>query len=320
MQMKLRLRKIRNDTRWRMHGAACSLGTINPELYKTDELEGEYDQYPDDHIGRVWLQLEYFSDSEKLLVNLIKAKNLPSRLIGSINACDPYVRLYLMPDERRYLQTKTRRKTCNPRFDETFCFQITAKELEDRALKLTFYDVDRDKKHQVIGHVLCLLKDLAPWEGKRMIRRDLEREVSLSPRQLGQLELTLCYNDNLERLTVTVGAARQLKVEDDRSDKNEFQARIALMQQTKVTKTKKTGVVKGTDSPSFYESFNFKVAPDALDTTAVCVTVTVGKKSDNVVGRVQLGSFMFSRGKALEHWDQMVARKREHVKQWHTLS
>lgn len=46
-----------------------------------------------------------------------------------------------------------------------------------------------------------------------------------------------------------------------------------------VTKTKKTGVVKGTDSPSFYESFNFKVAPDALDTTAVCVTVTVGKKS-----------------------------------------
>lgn len=73
-------------------GAACALGTINPELYKTEELEGDLDQYPEDHIGRVWLQLEYHSDAEKLLVTLIKAKNLPSRLIGSINSCDPYVR------------------------------------------------------------------------------------------------------------------------------------------------------------------------------------------------------------------------------------
>nr|XP_045605770.1 synaptotagmin-15-like isoform X1 [Procambarus clarkii] len=302
-------------------GATCSLGAINPELYKTDELEGELDQYPDDHIGRVWLQLEYHTDAEKLLVTLIKAKNLPSRLIGSINSCDPYVRLFLMPDERRYLQTKIRKKTCNPRFDETFGFQITAKELEERALKLTFYDVDRDKKHQVIGHVLFLLKDLHALEGKKMLRRDLEREVSLSPRELGQVELSLCYNDNLERLTVTVADTKQLKVDKElQQEKNEFQARIALMQQTKITKSKKTGVVKSSDSPSFNESFHFKVAPDALDTTAVSVIITVGRKADNVVGRVQLGSFMFSRGRALEHWNLMLSKSRQHVKQWHTLT
>ncbi|XP_042225213.1 synaptotagmin-15-like isoform X3 [Homarus americanus] len=267
-------------------GATCNLGTINPELYKTDELEGDLDQYPDDHIGRVWLQLEYHSDAEKLLVTLIKAKNLPSRLIGSINSCDPYVRLYLMPDERRYLQTKIRKKTCNPRFDETFGFQ-----------------------------------ELYPWEGKRMLRRDLEREVSLSPRELGQVELSLCYNENLERLTVTVGDTKQLKVDKElRQEKNEFQSRIALLQQTKVSKTKKTAVVKGSDSPSFNESFHFKVALDALDTTAISVIVTVGRKADKVVGRVQLGSFMFARGRALEHWNLMLSKKRQNVKQWHTLT
>ncbi|KAK8380747.1 hypothetical protein O3P69_007994 [Scylla paramamosain] len=114
------------------------------------------------------------------------------------------------------------------------------KELEDRALKLTFYDVDRDKKHQVIGHVLILLKELGEWEGKRLLRRDLEREVSLSPRELGQLEVSLGYNDNLERLTVTVGDSMQLKV----------------------VKTKKTAVVKSGDSPSFNE-FHFRNTPDA---------------------------------------------------------
>ncbi|XP_076047448.1 uncharacterized protein LOC143028988 [Oratosquilla oratoria] len=71
---------------------AYGLGTINPELYKTEDLEGDFDHYPDDHIGRVWFQLEYLTDSEKLQVTLIKVKNLPSRTVGSINSCDPYVR------------------------------------------------------------------------------------------------------------------------------------------------------------------------------------------------------------------------------------
>ena len=29
-----------------------------------------------------------------------------------------------MPDERRYLQTKYKKKTCNPVFDETYVFQV----------------------------------------------------------------------------------------------------------------------------------------------------------------------------------------------------
>lgn len=33
-------------------------------------------------------------------------------------------RLHLIPDERRYLQSKQKKKTCNPYFDETFVFQV----------------------------------------------------------------------------------------------------------------------------------------------------------------------------------------------------
>lgn len=35
-------------------------------------------------------------------------------------------RLHLMPDERRYLQSKQRKKTCNPYFDETLVFQVNS--------------------------------------------------------------------------------------------------------------------------------------------------------------------------------------------------
>lgn len=30
-----------------------------------------------------------------------------------------------MPDERRYLQTKPKKKICNPKFEERFVFQVS---------------------------------------------------------------------------------------------------------------------------------------------------------------------------------------------------
>ncbi|KAF5274208.1 hypothetical protein FQA39_LY07312 [Lamprigera yunnana] len=109
----------------RSHSFSCyGLGVIEPALYKStlnlDEL-----QWPEGHIGRLWFSLRYEPSTEKLLVSLLKAKNLPSRTIGTVNSCDPFVRLHLMPDERRYLQSKQKKKTCNPYFDETLVFQVS---------------------------------------------------------------------------------------------------------------------------------------------------------------------------------------------------
>jgi len=42
-------------------------------------------------------------------------------------------------------------------------------------------------------------------------------------------------------------------------------------------------------------------------------------RADGVVGRVVLGSFMFSRGKELEHWNRMTANVDEQIVQWHSL-
>ena len=51
--------------------------------------------------------------------------------------------------------------------------------MEERVLRLTVYDVDRHKKHQVIGHALYPLKAHAHDDNERVvIWRDLEREVS----------------------------------------------------------------------------------------------------------------------------------------------
>ena len=57
----------------------AGLGGIDPRLYKvsgtTDSDDEDYDP-PDNHIGRVWFSVRYEAHSEKLLVTLVKARNL----------------------------------------------------------------------------------------------------------------------------------------------------------------------------------------------------------------------------------------------------
>ncbi|GBN48966.1 hypothetical protein AVEN_107085-1 [Araneus ventricosus] len=69
------------------------LGGLNPELYRVGaETPEEEVVFPDGHVGRVWIGLQYDSAGERLLVSLIKIKNLPSRVYGCNNCCDPFVR------------------------------------------------------------------------------------------------------------------------------------------------------------------------------------------------------------------------------------
>ena len=61
---------------------------------------------------------------------------------------------------------------------EMIFLQVSNRNINDRVLKFSVYDVDRHKKHQVIGHALYPLKDHDCESNERLvIWRDLEREV-----------------------------------------------------------------------------------------------------------------------------------------------
>ena len=67
------------------------LGSIDPSLYKQHDADDDY-EIPDYHIGRIWFRVQYERETEKLLVTLIKARNLLSRSLTHGNICDPFVR------------------------------------------------------------------------------------------------------------------------------------------------------------------------------------------------------------------------------------
>ncbi|KAK3579479.1 hypothetical protein CHS0354_028292 [Potamilus streckersoni] len=315
---------------------AYALGTIDPSLYRISDEDDNY-EIPQDHIGRIWFAVEYERESEKLLVTVIKTKNLPCRPFGGPNGCDPFVRIYLMPDERRYLQSKFKKKTCNPKFEESYIFQVSNRNINDRILKFSVFDVDRHKKHNVIGHALYPLRDHDCDSNERLVVwRDLEREVlETTGKQKGELTVSLTYNNHLERITVGIFEGRAFVAEGSTSIDTaqevaaspsvpsiDSYVKVQLVIQNKTIKSKKTEVVKKTDDPAFNESFTFKLPIASLDTANITVTAMQHQSGykDKVIGRVTIGSFMFARGKELQHWNEMVSNQREQITYWHTLA
>lgn len=299
------------------------LGGLNPELYKVGLEEPEEEIYfPDGNKGRIWFGVEYDASSERLVVHLIKIKNLPSRVCGSINCCDPFVRISLMPDERRYLQSKQKKKTCNPRFEETFVFQIPVRTLNERAIKLTVYDNDRGKRYNIIGHVIYPLRELneATTTETLLHWRDLEKEEMETLSNFGELLVSLCYNQNLERLTVTVFEARGLRLPNGFTTLDSY-VKVTFLKDNKVAKTKKTVIAKKTTEPKYNESFNFRLTQNLLNSVSVILQVTVaGAQKDKILGRVVLGSYMFARGKPLDHWNESMSAGYRQVRHWHKLT
>ncbi|CAH0589101.1 unnamed protein product [Chrysodeixis includens] len=305
----------------------ADLGVLDPSLYKSDCLDEDL-MWPEGHVGRVWFTLKYEAGTERLQVHIIKAKHLPSRTPALANACDPYIKIQLMPDERRVLQTKQKKKTCNPFFDETFVYQIPPGKIESLTLKLSLLDVGRvGKGKQLIGHIILPLTELdgvAPDEEPQLYKLDIEKDLQEPTSDLGEILVSLLYNENLHRLTVTVIEARGLKL-DPSSNKKEMVVRVTQERACRGVRARRTAAVDVAEDGSAFvsECFHFRLRADELHTTSVTIQALQPHSvyaKDRLLGKFVLGSYMFARGRALQHWNSSLAAPMEQVKQWHPLT
>ncbi|VVC92080.1 unnamed protein product [Leptidea sinapis] len=237
------------------------IGVLDPALYKSDCHVEDY-LWPEGHVGRVWFTLKYESETETLQVHIIKIKHLPSRTPALANACDPYIKIQLMPDERRVLQTKPKKKTCNPFYDETF---IPPGKLESLTLKLSVIDTGRVGRNQpLIGHIILPLSELegvAPDEEPQLYKMDIEKVNKLDP-----------------------------------TSKREMVARVTQERACRGVRARRTAAVEVS------EEGNALISEYRL------------------LGKFVLGSYMFARGRALQHWNSAIGNPMEQVKQWHPLT
>lgn len=144
----------------------------SPASAPEDDEDDVGEDYPLDHLGRIWFNLEYDKSAESLAVTLVKARNLSPRG-KTMKACDPFVKLHILCPEEKYVsQSKSKRKTRRPNFDEMFYFNLSVSELQEGTLRLSVHDGYRASQQTVVGEVLFPLNELNT-EHKIELWRDL---------------------------------------------------------------------------------------------------------------------------------------------------
>ncbi|XP_033207264.1 synaptotagmin 1 isoform X2 [Belonocnema kinseyi] len=280
-----------------------------------DEAESKQSEVK---LGKLQYKLEYDFNSNSLAVTVIQAEELPALDMGGTS--DPYVKVYLLPDKKKKFETKVHRKTLNPVFNETFTFKsVPYADAMNKTLVFAIFDFDRFSKHDQIGEVkvpLCQI-DLAQTIEEWRELQSVEGEGG-QDNKLGDICFSLRYVPTAGKLTVVILEAKNLKKMDVGGLSDPY-VKIALMQNGKRLKKKKTSIKKCTLNPYYNESFTFEVPFEQIQKVQLVVTVVDYDRigTSEPIGKVILG--YNASGTELRHWSDMLASPRRPIAQWHTL-
>ncbi|KAK3592816.1 hypothetical protein CHS0354_019046 [Potamilus streckersoni] len=302
-----------------MQNQSSSLGTLRPEIYSTTDTEDGNLQ--ESQNGRIWFSILYDATMEQLTVNLIKIKELHERK-NDKSSRDPFVKIFLLPDERTYWTSKVVKKTLSPVFNQTICFQVPPLEIASRSIRFSVYDVDKRRVRHSLGHVFVPLKDFDMTRGN-ICWRDLEQTIQSSA-PLGEIYIGLTYLPNVDQIKIFVLSARDLRETDLESEKG-YYVKLNFRYGRKIIKSKKT-IIRRTHGPeiTFNESFTFNFSGKQVNSCNFVISLRKasrsGQDSGGEYGFVSFGSFMFARGEDLLHWQDMLAQPRMTIRKWHRLS
>lgn len=121
--------------------------------------------------GEVQLALRYDHTKGLLIVVVIRADNLKSRYLP--NKTNPYVRLYLLPDQNKNSRRKSKvvRGSLSPVFNETFQYEVYLEELRYRTLELAVKNARSGlvrRRSNLIGRTTLRLSELTLSSGVTM--------------------------------------------------------------------------------------------------------------------------------------------------------
>ncbi|XP_072513341.1 regulating synaptic membrane exocytosis protein 1 isoform X2 [Salminus brasiliensis] len=121
--------------------------------------------------GQLSVKLWYDKVGHQLIVNVLQARDLPSRPDGRPR--NPYVKMYFLPDrsDKSKRRTKTVKKSAEPKWNQTFLYShVHRRDFRERMLEITVWDQPRaqEEESEFLGEILieletALLDDQPHW-------------------------------------------------------------------------------------------------------------------------------------------------------------
>ncbi|XP_059352821.1 synaptotagmin-7-like isoform X2 [Daphnia carinata] len=270
---------------------------------------------PTENVGQIHFSLEYDFQNTTLILKIMQGKDLPPMDMGGTS--DPYVRVTLLPDKKHRLETKIKRRTLNPRWNETFYFEgFPIQKLQSRVLHLHVFDYDRFSRDDSIGEVFVPLCQV-DFSEKPVFWKALKPPLK---DKCGELLVSLCYHPTNSTLTLIALKARNLKAKDI-NGKSDPYVKVWLYFGDKRVEKRKTPVYKCTLEPVFNETFTFNVPWEKIRECSLDVRVmdfdNIGR--NELIGRISLTGKNSTGASETKHWQDMITKPRQAVVQWHRL-
>lgn len=289
---------------------------IDTTLYqKKDDSIEEPEEGPG---GSLYFSASYNPQFSLLCVHLIRAQNLVAKDISG--TADPYAKVRLLPDTSVWRESSTQWKTLHPIFDEEVVFDAPEADLRQRVLEILIFDFDHYSRHQCLGRVHLPLSeinltDCTPiWKGIDFCDQKDDKP------DLGDLMFSLGYLKSAERLTVVVIKARNLRTLDETKTALDPYVKVAILQNGRRLKKKKTNVQRGTLNPVFNEALSFNgISKETLKS----LTLEISVMNDNILGQNDVLGLVIigplSKGEEATHRRNVLAQKPA-LALWHSLT
>eukprot|EP00071_Canis_lupus_P048376 XP_022281933.1 regulating synaptic membrane exocytosis protein 1 isoform X31 [Canis lupus familiaris] len=121
--------------------------------------------------GQLSVKLWYDKVGHQLIVNVLQATDLPTRVDGRPR--NPYVKMYFLPDrsDKSKRRTKTVKKVLEPKWNQTFVYShVHCRDFRERMLEISVWDQPRvqEEESEFLGEILieletALLDDEPHW-------------------------------------------------------------------------------------------------------------------------------------------------------------
>lgn len=294
--------------------------------------------------GDLVLSLEYRPDSEKLLVTVIAARDIPDKARSGMDSWQ--VHMVLLPSKKQRHKTSVQKGSL-PHFNETFRFsRLEPSDLPLSAVRFRLYALgpSRMSRERMMGEKVLRLGGLDPDGGTmettlvlepRSNLKSLGSQLSLSAVSqsdsasstqslthggVPELLVGLTYNATTGRMSVELikgSHFRNLAI----NRPPDTYGRLTLLNSVGQEISRcKTSVRRGQPNPVYKETFVFQVALFQLSDVTLLVSIYNRRsmKRKEMVGWVALGQNSSGEEEQL-HWQDMKESRGQQVCRWHVL-
>ncbi|XP_060127366.1 synaptotagmin-16 isoform X2 [Zootoca vivipara] len=291
--------------------------------------------------GDLDVLFEYKPSSQKLLVTVLEAKEIPDK--DRSGASSWQVHVVLMPSKKQRGKTSVQRGP-SPGFKDKVTFsKLAPEELSSYALRFRLYSVRKMIKERMMGEHLFYLSHLNQ-EGEMKVTLVLEPRSnlcsggsqmslsaishsdsasstqSLSHGGVPELLVGLSYNATTGRLSVEMikgSHFRNLAI----NRPPDTYGKLCLLNSVGQEMSRcKTSLRRGQPNPVYKETFVFQVALFQLSDVTLMISVYNRRsiKRKEMIGWLSMGQNS-SGEEELSHWQEMKECKAQQVCRWHTL-